>query len=119
MELLTDRELDSHLHIALLVVKEAAKCYDPIFCPAVPLGRTTFRSYAGICFNVELALQFTEVGQFKQRLSDLMEGWPDRFDSYAYPVDGYDEYDAGKTAGELWDNPRRWALLDWLIERTK
>lgn len=36
-----------------------------------------------------------------------------------YPVGGKDEYVEESDDGTLWDNPKRLALLDWLLENCK
>lgn len=36
-----------------------------------------------------------------------------------FPVDGQIEFDNSSRTKTIWSNPRRIALLDWLIEETK
>ena len=73
----------------------------------------------GICVNVAKTVSWCAADQLKP----LLAKWPHVYTDeggYAwgeYPVGGYTEYTIGKIDGTLWDNPRRWQLLDWLIEQ--
>lgn len=42
----------------------------------------------------------------------LMETWPDSSGDSHFPVDGYEEY---FSHADKWSNPRRLALLNWMI----
>lgn len=42
----------------------------------------------------------------------LMETWPDSSGDSSFPVDGYEEY---FSHADKWSNPRRLALLNWMI----
>jgi hypothetical protein len=66
----------------------------------------------GICKNVEI------ITGYRQSINFLVfDRWPERKRcSFMFPVEGHDSYYADKQANRLWENPRRWELLNWLIE---
>lgn len=100
---------------ALRVLRKAALCWKADPDEKITMDGHVFRPYAGICFHMSL-LAGNDAREFIQ---NLMHQWPARdLDCEAYPVGGYSEYDAGKNSSRLWDNPRRWELLDWLILET-
>lgn len=74
----------------------------------------------GICPNVNHYLlqdyRIIEAAASFEILKELMKEWPDAGFNIYYPIDGFVEY---VRAGDLWENPRRLALLDYLIEQTK
>lgn len=71
----------------------------------------------GICGNLR-----TIVGDIKwvilgKQLRALMDKWPEALPNRFYPVEGKQEaYMLAAAKRILWDNPRRIALLDWLIK---
>lgn len=74
----------------------------------------------GICGNLSFGSYTSERRDVEKAISE----WPDAKgnpgDGFSYPVEGRREgYWASKAAGTLWDNPRRLALLDYLIEYFK
>lgn len=86
----------------------------------------------GICMNVanyiraariDYELKAATLQEIVNELDALMEKWPDKAkekgQSFSYyPVEGnYRVYDADQALGKLWENPRRIALLDWLMEQ--
>ena len=77
------------------------------------------REGTAICSQCMVMEAYTdEVGK---ELEDLLARWPGRRgEAKCLPVEGrmslFHETAANKT---LWENPRRHALLDWLIEETK
>lgn len=67
----------------------------------------------GICGNMR-----TLVGdEVMPRLRALMSQWPKARKCEGYPVEGsVTEYMNSVRQKTLWENPRRIALLDWLIK---
>lgn len=48
---------------------------------------------------------------------EVMRKWPNRAESYAFPVEGdKTAFKVASTAGELWANKRRWELWHFMIE---
>lgn len=94
---------------------------------------------AGICYNVDMhdRVHGTRGHHAVTRLLRvLVATWPERcrgtlfdvsgfdgpramHDGRFYPVGGLDEYDREQEDGTLWHNPRRIALLEYLIKRTE
>lgn len=71
----------------------------------------------GICFNVEELVPETENGQTQDELQLLMSRWPHADANSTYPVEGHAErYMCAQRMGTVWQNPRRIALLDWMIK---
>lgn len=86
----------------------------------------------GICKNVADFVRASDI-DYKTKaeallrvtveLGKLMSAWPDKAvdksQSHAvYPVEGNPRiYDRHQAEGILWQNPRRIALLDWLLEQ--
>ncbi len=70
----------------------------------------------GICNNLYI---FSDYGT--RRLHKAIMSWPLRKgNSHHWPVEGTDnKYCKSGNAGTLWQNPRRLALLDYLIEYYK
>lgn len=71
----------------------------------------------GICGNMRVLMGQIEFCRITKDLQDLMAKWPETAGDRIYPVEGETELfviDAHQR--KLWDNPRRIALLDWLIE---
>lgn len=102
------------LHEALLAIKQRLDS---------PLADWDdwFSALAGICPNVAGYVTFTYdsdalADRVRSRLAELTDSWPERNENPIYPVGGWDEY-YGPTP--KWKNPRRLALLDWLIEQTE
>ena len=82
----------------------------------------------GICGNVSQKLHsrrwwrewLAPYGMCMHELRNLAAAWPSRHRTQPlYPVDGLGTYGYELSMATLWDNPRRWQLLDWLIEETK
>jgi len=80
----------------------------------------------GICFALEYELTRFQrpesmYEEAHELVLDLMREWPaiyrrsGVFASSAYPVGGSAEFIDEREAGTLWANPRRLALLDWLL----
>lgn len=82
----------------------------------------------GICYGV-LVLTVRErkannwpeeaAGVVRQLLSLMMRDWPERVEGDAcYPVNGHCvTFSREDKAGKIWENPLRFRLLDWLIDR--
>ena len=64
---------------------------------------------AGICINVAAMVGDEELAELKA----LLPKWPDRARSANFPVEG-NAIDHMRDLNK-WKNPRRLALLDWLI----
>lgn len=82
----------------------------------------------GICGNVGAKLYarrwwrewLAPYNMCLHELGNLVTAWPSRHPTQPlYPVDGLVIYGYEASIGTLWENPRRLALLDWLIEETK
>ena len=73
--------------------------------------------------NIDYELKAATMHEIVKELDALMGKWPDKVvdksQPYAaYPVEGdFRIYDADQAQGILWQNPRRIALLDWLMEQ--
>lgn len=73
--------------------------------------------------NIDFELKAATMQEIIKELDALMSKWPDKAvdksQSYAvYPVEGdFRLYDRHQAEGILWQNPRRTALLDWLMEQ--
>lgn len=99
------------LHEALLQVKAAAESSEP---PA------WFDRNNGICYAVNHALESAGAPLVGPLFADIAGRWPGRASfSFAFPVGGYAEYKWEQLVGTPWQNPRRWELLNWLIEQTR
>lgn len=79
----------------------------------------------GICGNVLLAAD--ELGRrmvhdwLMEGLEKMLVSWPEnagdcQMMKVSYPVEGNRDYWVHARSRTLWDNPRRHALLDWLIK---
>lgn len=78
------------------------------------------RLETGICGNVLSVFKTCDhrYDQANELLDELVLRWPgggESFGSLIYPIGGHREYHEEKDAGTLWQNPRRLALLNWLI----
>lgn len=84
----------------------------------------------GICYNAEQHIK-RHTGvlinlPYAPWFRTLIHYWPDRwispdnnlFEELTFPVDGPDEY-MDSDIDNLWANPRRLALLDYLIEQIR
>ena len=49
-------------------------------------------------------------------LGSITREWPERNQSASYPVDGHEGYHKDYTNKTLWKNPKRLALLDFIIK---
>lgn len=105
----TTREV---LHKALQIVHDEAEARDP---------------GAGLCHSVTCVLRViapTSVTRIMAELRGMMLQWPERYtgghrsDNESFPVGGQVEYVNEWAAGTMWDNPRRWDLLRYLLDRT-
>lgn len=73
--------------------------------------------------NIDFELKAATMQEIVKELDALLDKWPDKAveksQRYAvYPVEGdYRIYDRDQALGQLWENPRRIALLDWLMEQ--
>lgn len=73
--------------------------------------------------NIDYELKAATMHEIAIELDALMDKWPDKVvdksQRYAaYPVEGdFRIYDRDQAQGILWQNPRRIALLDWLMEQ--
>ena len=78
----------------------------------------TFRRYsnlAGICAN----LQHLNTDS-RTKVILAMRTWPEGFKDSSFPVEGESwEYNRDAHNDTLWENPRRLALLEYLIEYFK
>lgn len=77
----------------------------------------------GICRSVRAALgeAFTyenDIESAMTHLTEAMEAWPESIGDKYCPVGGEAEYIKESICGTIWQNPRRLALLDYLIEQT-
>ncbi|HAS54840.1 MAG TPA: hypothetical protein DCS42_12340 [Nitrospiraceae bacterium] len=93
--------------------------------------RKWFMMVGGICWNLEGKM--TDAGtndamahNVDKEMSRLFGEYLDTLDpeeaayrSLVYPVGGKDEFDTGTANGDLWENPERLRLLDWLIEKSE
>lgn len=79
------------------------------------------RHNTGICYNVEVIKLPRQV--FGMR--ELFEKYPNcsvrrnGTQNLTYPVGGENQYFKDKDTSTMWSNPKRIALLNWLIEETK
>ena len=73
--------------------------------------------------NIDYELKAATMQEIVKELDAMIEKWPDKArekgQSFShYPVEGdFRIYDADQAQGILWQNPRRIALLDWLMEQ--
>lgn len=103
------------LHWVLLDVYTAARKYRD-GADDVPKW---FEPILGICANVEYLCEAegVELHADDPELHVLFRLWPELgYESLTYPVGGAHEFHGTQV---LWNNPRRWELLRWLIEATK
>lgn len=71
----------------------------------------------GICGNLRTTVGDEKWKVMSLHLRAMMDKWPERLPNRFYPVEGTQErYMADAANRILWQNPRRIALLDWLIE---
>ena len=71
----------------------------------------------GICGNLQILLGEIPFCKATTDLRDLMEKWPETSGDRIFPVEGkIDMFLVDSYHNKLWDNPRRIALLDWLIK---
>ncbi len=75
----------------------------------------------GICYN----LDHIKEPHVKLNMDKLFLAWPQSYVypsgiiSYTYPVGGMVEFSNDRLNSTMWTNPKRLALLDWLIEESK
>lgn len=76
------------------------------------------RLEVGICGNVLSIFETCDLkyDQADELLDELILRWPERDESFIYPIGGQRQYHEERDAGTLWQNPRRLALLNWMIE---
>jgi len=82
--------------------------------------------HGGLCWNVEnypvdpeypsMSRAWRVIPEQVCAIKLAMQDWPQRNKSGIYPVDGETEFEVGWRRGTLWQNPRRLALLAWLVE---
>ena len=71
----------------------------------------------GICGCARDILGDQEFNRVIIHLRDLMAKWPETTGDRAFPVEGSaSKYLVDSYNDKLWQNPRRIALLDWLIK---
>lgn len=71
----------------------------------------------GICGCARDLMGDPEFNRIIIPLRDLMEKWPETTGDRAFPVEGSaSKYLVDSYQDKLWENPRRIALLDWLIK---
>lgn len=77
------------------------------------------REGAAICSQCMVMEEHT--WQLEEELDDLLARWPDRRgEAKCVPVEGrMSLFHEAAVKETLWENPRRHALLDWLLEETK
>lgn len=84
----------------------------------------------GICGNVRLWFnrefiqgQITDrcyisySGELKNNISKWLEETGSRLSTTVYPVGGAAQFRDELEAGTIWNNPKRWELLNWMINR--
>ena len=82
----------------------------------------------GICYGVTVLVSREKhthdwpketVGVISQLLSLMMRDWPDRVEGDAYyPINGHCvSFSREDREGKIWENPLRFQLLDWLIDK--
>ena len=70
----------------------------------------------GICGNLRTLVGDEKWKETSLHLRGLMDRWPETSGDRFYPVEGSAaKYLSSARHRTLWDNPRRIALLDWLI----
>lgn len=70
----------------------------------------------GICGNLRTLVGDEKWKETSLHLRSLMDEWPETSGDRFYPVEGSGaKYLSSARHRTLWDNPRRIALLDWLI----
>lgn len=70
----------------------------------------------GICGNLRALVGQIEFCRIAKDLQDLMAKWPETSGDRVFPVEGKtSKYLVDAYHKKLWQNPRRIALLDWLI----
>lgn len=70
---------------------------------------------AGICGNVMELLPSAEFMLADEIMDDLILEWKRPYDNPIYPIGGVHEYFREKEQLRLWENPRRWELLHFMI----
>jgi len=68
----------------------------------------------GICTNVRHH-PGNEKDEASLYISWLTRKWPNAGEDWQYPVGGVEEYAYEANTYTIWQNPRRLALLDWMI----
>lgn len=68
----------------------------------------------GIC--CEIGMRMCQIRGTKQMLHSIIQAWPERTDDSSYPVDDISGYLRDRENGTMWQNPRRLALLDFIIK---
>ncbi len=80
---------------------------------------------AGICFNTfyNFGLGHRNREEVNEKLNQLISSWPDikknedQTPNTLHPVEGnFDDYGKAAMSETLWENPRRLALLDFMIK---
>ena len=82
----------------------------------------------GICYGVTVLVSRENhahdwpnetVSVVRQLLSLMMRNWPDRVEGDAYyPINGHCvSFSREDREGKIWENPLRFQLLDWLIDK--
>lgn len=70
----------------------------------------------GLCVNLEeLIDEFGGDCTLYVVARMAMGEWPEHSGEDLYPVDGVSNYKAQEERGTLWDNPKRWDLVDFLL----
>jgi len=72
------------------------------------------KEWCGICSNVRQH-PGNEKDEASLYISWLTRKWPDAGEDWQYPVGGVKEYSLERAKDTIWQNPRRLALLDWMI----
>lgn len=71
----------------------------------------------GICGNLRTLIGDEKFREVASDLCDMMETWPETSGDRFFPVEKTRAaYVHDAKRGALWENPRRIALLDWLIK---
>lgn len=70
----------------------------------------------GICGNLRELMGDTDFCILASDLRDIMEVWPETTGDRFFPVEKRERYIKAAKDRTLWENPRRIALLDWLIK---
>lgn len=71
----------------------------------------------GICGNVKLLMDDQDFEQADEVMDDLILEWKQPHDNPVYPIGGADVYYREKEQLRLWENPRRWELLHFMIAK--